>query len=254
MCSGFGTLRSVNGGLPDISASDRKRALLWKLLVILLFVDIVLAIAFQPKAPHGLLITSIFQGVTNRDPRIYRFLIFDTPSGFKVVARYTALADKLPSWDEGSPYPEWNRIGKGSTAQLQVSHGILMPAVSRRWMSIHAYRNGGEDFTAAEDTAIRAAFIQAELDDKGSQPYIAEFKQLLASPAGIFEFNPLAILHESLALLTLVTMVYVTPAYLRNRRLRRGNHSLCPNCNYDLSATPHRCPECGHTPSPPQAT
>src|SRR5690348_5699210 len=32
------------------------------------------------------------------------------------------------------------------------------------------------------------------------------------------------------------------PARLRAARLRRG---LCPNCCYDLRASPQRCPECG---------
>ena len=33
------------------------------------------------------------------------------------------------------------------------------------------------------------------------------------------------------------------PSLLRGRRRRLG---LCPDCGYDLRATPGRCPECGH--------
>jgi hypothetical protein len=64
------------------------------------------------------------------------------------------------------------------------------------------------------------------------------------------------------------TTQFVTPFYFlalisaipffslyRKRRLRarRLARSLCPQCGYDLRATPTRCPECGHIPHPSPA-
>ena len=32
---------------------------------------------------------------------------------------------------------------------------------------------------------------------------------------------------------------------IARRQLSRLNHGLCPECGYDLRASPERCPECG---------
>jgi len=51
----------------------------------------------------------------------------------------------------------------------------------------------------------------------------------------------------SLALAAAVLPLASATLRLRSRRQRRNNKSagLCPVCDYDLRATPHRCPECG---------
>ena len=56
--------------------------------------------------------------------------------------------------------------------------------------------------------------------------------------------------HWAIVALTAILPATALLRYARNRKRRRDN--LCPKCGYDLRATPGRCPECGHEPSPAQ--
>ena len=54
-------------------------------------------------------------------------------------------------------------------------------------------------------------------------------------------------------LVTLLFWILIPPAcvwllWLRYHESRRDLRArgICVNCHYDLRATPHRCPECGH--------
>jgi hypothetical protein len=43
----------------------------------------------------------------------------------------------------------------------------------------------------------------------------------------------------------LLAALWIRPVVTRIRTARRTWRSLCPNCGYDVRATPGRCPECG---------
>ena len=57
------------------------------------------------------------------------------------------------------------------------------------------------------------------------------------------------------ALVLAASLLYVTrAARWLFRRLHRHPNGRCAVCGYDLRATPHRCPECGHIPEKAKAT
>jgi hypothetical protein len=56
-------------------------------------------------------------------------------------------------------------------------------------------------------------------------------------------------------LVIMVLAAYPTFEIVRHRRRRiRGDTCRCPDCGYDIRATPHRCPECGRNISPVSST
>jgi hypothetical protein len=50
------------------------------------------------------------------------------------------------------------------------------------------------------------------------------------------------------ALTSPVPLLWLCRRRLQAKRNRDGERGLCPNCGYDLRATPDRCPECGQSP------
>jgi hypothetical protein len=72
-------------------------------------------------------------------------------------------------------------------------------------------------------------------------------------PMGVFETVPIWSINPQLHIpLFLAALCYlsagaVAVVYMarRNRLKQRIKSGLCPNCGYDIRATPERCPECG---------
>src|SRR5688572_23494893 len=66
-------------------------------------------------------------------------------------------------------------------------------------------------------------------------------------PAGVVPSPSFAAPYWSLLLIA--ASVPAAQLLSLHRARRRTRHALCPNCGYDLRASPERCPECGFTPT-----
>jgi len=72
------------------------------------------------------------------------------------------------------------------------------------------------------------------------------FYLMIGESKGSYRYTTVTVPFWSLTLIAAMPALIVNHGRLRRRRLKHRN--LCPNCGYDLRATPHRCPECGATP------
>jgi hypothetical protein len=67
--------------------------------------------------------------------------------------------------------------------------------------------------------------------------------------AWVWGFMIVTVPYWLLAVATAIPPAFMTARFLRHsNRRRRIKAGLCPNCGYDLRATPGACPECGSSP------
>jgi hypothetical protein len=67
--------------------------------------------------------------------------------------------------------------------------------------------------------------------------------------AGFVSERDVWIAHRNVAVVLAISPLIML--WRASRRRRRSPNELCPACNYDLRATPDRCPECGLVPAAP---
>lgn len=118
----------------------------------------------------------------------------------------------------------------------QVQANSIREAIAFPWrdsMSQHDWF-----FGSWEEKRIRPPIFQPSITTFPPRPAPASwptYRMLTLQPWSVV---------AALAILPLLRL----PIWLLRRRQARNRRQvgLCPNCQYDLRATPHRCPECGH--------
>ncbi|MEZ0267777.1 MAG: hypothetical protein ACAI43_23850 [Phycisphaerae bacterium] len=143
----------------------------------------------------------------------------------------------------GVPAPYYGRFSAGLARRgLELyACGALLPPTTRAadgtyWARLFFKRGPGPD---PEGTpTFHVLGVHAFPDPAGARPG--------GPPPGTANGILLVIAWPTvLTPLALGSALWFVPALQRRRARRRRRDGRCPACDYDLRATPHRCPECG---------
>ena len=93
-------------------------------------------------------------------------------------------------------------------------------------------------FTLGEGRPHTAAIVNYTPRLDGSDKTSQDYPRVYSSPGDYHFYTPLWLVTVSVALFTAGLLISL-------RIHRAFPPGLCPNCGYDLRATPTRCPECG---------